>query len=543
MNSAYWLNSAWMWKCRIELAKFRGATKAVAATQAGVLHDILEKNVRSQFGRAHGFATIKSPAEFQQRVPLASYENFAEQIARIAEGERAVLTDEPVNLFEPTSGSIGAVKLIPYTVSLRSQFQRGIDAWLGDLLAAYPAVRQGRAYWSISPALGIQHRSSGGIPIGFDDDTAYLGRIERFAIKRLLAVPAELAKMNDLEQFRYQTLLHLLAAEDLTLISIWSPTFLTALLSQLELRGADFCRALRSARFQSRSSRRAGDLTRIFESSASIADKLRLIWPRLVLISCWADGASARYLDELVARFPNVVVQPKGLLATEGFVSFPLAHRDGAALALRCHFFEFIDDRGDLRLAHELELGNHYQVVITTGGGLYRYRLGDIVEIVGYENQCPFLRFVGRDGVCDSVGEKLNETRVRGALEKTFAEHNLAPRFAMLVPVDAPQRGYRLYLQGRNGELTGAKLAEVRAEIEAELTQNPYYDHAVRIGQLAQLEVFGLSSNGESAWTVYERECLKRGQKLGDIKPMLFHSGPGWAECFEPLTKVRALKQ
>jgi hypothetical protein len=357
-----------------------------------VLHNILEKNARSQLGRVHGFATIKSPAKFQQRVPLASYEEFSEQIERIAEGEHAVLTDEPVILFEPTSGSSGAVKLIPYTIGLRAQFQRGIDGWLGDLLDAYPAVRQGRAYWSITPALGIQRRSSGGIPIGFNDDTAYLGRLERHAIKRLLAVPAELAKTKDLEQFRYQTLLHLLAAEDLTLISIWSPTFLTALLSQLEVRGADFCRDIRSALFEyrsHRSSRRADELTSIFESSVSIADKLRLIWPRLALISCWADGASARYLDELVALFPNVVVQPKGLLATEGFVSFPLARRDGAALALRCHFFEFVDDRGDLRLAHELELGKHYQVVITTGGGLYRYRLGDIVEIVGYENQCP----------------------------------------------------------------------------------------------------------------------------------------------------------
>jgi len=541
MNFAYWLNTAWMLKCRIESARFRRATNAAADTQAEVLGEIIAKNARSEFGHVHGFADVKSTAEFQRCVPLASYENCAAQIERIGAGERGVLTGEAVDLLEPTSGSRVAIKLIPYTASLRSQFQRGIDAWMGDLLDAYPAVRQGRAYWSVSPALGIHRQSSGGIPIGFDDDTAYLGRIERHAIKRLLAVPAELAKTNDLVQFRYQTLLHLLAAEDLTLISIWSPTFLLLLLSQLEARGADFCRDLRSAR-QNQSRQRADELTRIFESKASMADKLRLIWPRLALISCWADGASARYLDELIALFPNVGVQPKGLLATEGFVSFPLAHRDGAALALRCHFFEFIDDRGDLRLAHQLECGKRYEIVITTGGGLYRYRLGDVIEVVGYENQCPLLRFVGRgDGVCDRVGEKLNETHVRDALERIFAEHNLAPRFAMVVPVDAPQRGYRLYLQERNGELTSAKLAQVRAGVEAELTQNPYYDHAVRIGQLAKLEVFGLSSNGDSAWTVYERECLKRGQKLGDIKPAILHDWSGWADCFAPLTNARVL--
>jgi hypothetical protein len=541
MNSAYWLNTVWMWKCQRELARFRRATASVEATQIAVLRDLLAKNSHSEFGRDHGFSTIQSAAQFQERVALASYEDYDERIARVGAGEKEVLTAESVLLLEPTSGSRGAVKLIPYTASLRSQFQRAIDAWLGDLLAAFPAVRQGRAYWSISPALGIQRRSSGGILIGFDDDTAYLGRIERFAIERLLAVPAELAKTKDLEQFRYQTLLHLLAAEDLTLISIWSPTFMSVLLSQLETRGADFCRDLRSARFEYRSSRRADDLARIFKSSESMTAKLRRVWPRLALISCWADGASARYLGELAALFPDVTLQSKGLIAPEAFVSFPLAQRHGAALALRSHFFEFVDEHCDLRLAHELERGKNYQIVVTTGGGLYRYRLGDVVEIVGFENQCPLLRFVGRgDRVCDLVGEKISETQVHVALEKTFAQYNLAPPFALMVPVEENHRGYRLYVQARNGELTSTKLAEVRAGVEAELAQNPYYDHAVRIGQLARLEVFGLSSRGESAWVVYERECLKRGQKLGDIKPVVLHAGAGWVQCFESLIEIRA---
>ena len=545
MNPVNWLNTAWMWKCRIELAKFRRSTQSVATTQVAVLREILDHNARSEFGRMHGFAGIRSAAEFQRRVPLAAYADFSEMIDRIGAGEGGVLTGEAVTLLEPTSGSSGAVKLIPYTASLRAQFQRGIDGWLGDLLHAYPALRHGRAYWSISPALGIEKTTSAGIPIGFDDDTAYLGTVERRALKHLFAVPPELAKIKDLEQFRYQTLLHLLAAEDLSLISIWSPTFLTVILSQLERRSADLWRDLPAVRLQYRSHRlrrRADELEKIFASADSLADKLRRIWRRLTLISCWADGASARYLGELSKLFPNVMVQPKGLLATEGFISFPLARRSGAALALRCHFFEFLDDRGDLRLADQLENGRSYQVVITTGGGLYRYRLGDTVEVVGFENQCPLLRFVGRaDGVIDMVGEKVSENLVRAALEQTFAKNGLAPQFAMMVPVeDERQPGYRLYVQGRNDELTSAKLATVRTALEAALAQNPYYDHALRVGQLGKLQVHALSSSTESAWEIYEGECLRRGQKLGDIKPIVLHGAAGWAQCFEPLTEIRA---
>src|SRR5439155_20756984 len=147
---------------------------------------------------------------------------------RIGAGEARVLTADPVLLLEPTSGASGGEKLIPYTAGLRRQFQRGVAAWIADLYWHRPAVRRGRAYWSISPALGPPRRSSGGIPIGFADDAEYLGRLERFALRRLLVAPPAVARLSDMAAFRYCTLLFLLAAEDLTLVSVWNPTFLLA---------------------------------------------------------------------------------------------------------------------------------------------------------------------------------------------------------------------------------------------------------------------------------------------------------------------------
>src|SRR5207245_667007 len=86
---------------------------------------------------------------------------------------------------------------------------------------------------------------------------------------------------------------------------------------------------------------RARRLASILSDSAPLGDRLRQVWPRLTLISCWADAAAARFLPELREIFPAVEIQPKGLLATEGFVSFPMADHPAAALAVRCHFFEF----------------------------------------------------------------------------------------------------------------------------------------------------------------------------------------------------------
>src|SRR5262249_10102374 len=177
-------------------------------------------------------------------------------------------------LLERRSGTTGGEKLIPYTDSLRRQFQRGVAAWMADLLWRRPAVRRGRAYWSISPAFGPSRRSAGGIPIGFDDDAAYLGTLEQVALRHLLVVPPLVARLPDLTTFRYRTLLYLLQAEDLTLISVWNPTFLTALLAPLEewhsrlvsdlRRGTGRCSALRE---------RAAFLRAVFRRRAPLADK------------------------------------------------------------------------------------------------------------------------------------------------------------------------------------------------------------------------------------------------------------------------------
>lgn len=534
MNLVYWLNSAWMWKCRRECMLFQRAAESVVASQAAVLREILANSAASEYGRAHDFGRIESPDQFRRCVPLADYGAFQCYVDRIGAGEQKLLTTEPVTLLEPTSGSSGGEKLIPYTANLRRQFQRGIDAWIANLMAAYPAARRGRAYWSISPAFGKARTTSGGIRIGFEDDTAYLGGVERLAMRRVLAVPPELAMSADIDEFRYQTLLHLLEADDLALISIWSPTFLTVLLEQLATVRSRLCEDLAG-------NPRADDLRRIIASDLPLTEKLRRLWPRLALISCWADGAASRYVEKLRALFSDVPIQPKGLLATEGFVSFPLAGLPGAALALRCHFFEFIDEHGEVRLAHEVACGQSYQVVVTTGGGLYRYRLGDIVEVVGFAKQCPLLRFVGRaDRVSDLVGEKLDEAHVRDLLDRALADCAVFPSFSMLVPVDNGVRCYRLYLQGAS--LSAAQKHDLAARLEAGLSANPYYRHAVQLGQLARLEVELLTSSRDSAWSVYERECLARGQKLGDIKPTVIDGWTGWSEKFAPLTESAASK-
>ena len=98
---------------------------------------------------------------------------------------------------------------------------------------ARPRVRRGRAYWSISPAMAPQPPTTGGIPVGFADDTDYLTSLERRAVNRVLAVPSGVVASATVDSFRRRTLAHLVLTEDLSLISVWSPTFLTTLVDEL----------------------------------------------------------------------------------------------------------------------------------------------------------------------------------------------------------------------------------------------------------------------------------------------------------------------
>lgn len=558
MNLAYWINSAWMWGSQREARAFRRATTAVAETQQAVLQDMLRLNRDTNFGKQHGFDLIKSCEEYQQRVPLSTYDAYVAAIQEIAAGKGNVLTSDRVELLEPTSGTTSGEKWIPYTISLRRQFQRAVAVWMADVLWHRPKVRQGRAYWSISPAFGRTRKTDGGIPIGFDSDAAYLSRWQQFLVRHLLVMPQEVTALTTIEDFRYFTLFYLVTAADLTLISIWSPTFLTSILSSLEGASERICRDLRRGQLSvevkkgpgspgqihlglSQRRRCADHLTAIFRRGGAWAGKLKEIWPRLDLISCWADANAAAYLPGVRALFPEVAVQPKGLLSTEACVSFPLWGRSGAALALRSHFFEFSEWTGHdsrqtpvIRLAHQLEFGRRYKVIVTTGGGLYRYQLQDLVVVTGFENQCPLIRFVGRtDRVSDLVGEKLHEHHVQEVLQRVFEKYRLVPRFAMMVPLSGAESGYRLYIQEDQVEHWKAMCHALARDIESGLCENPYYCHAIQLGQLRPLVVRILETDFEEVWQTYERTCLARGRKPGEIKPSVLDPWTGWCHEFE----------
>lgn len=538
-------NSLWLAGCLAEAGRFRGAVKRVEQEQQALLKRMLAANAETEFGRLHQFSSISCVREFQQRVPLRDYDGYQEWVGRVSTGSPNILTREPVRLLERTSGSSGAAKLIPYTASLQREFQRGIRCWIADLFLHDPELLSGQAYWSVSPATMAETRTSAGIPIGFEDDAAYVGGWQRRLVAAVMAVPSTLRKVSDMETFRYLTLLFLIRASKLKLISVWNPTFLTLLLDHLPEWGDELAHDLERGTVRHHKAlpenllepirpekRRAAELRAALRSS-NPAERHARLWPELLLISCWTDANAAAPATHLRTLFPQARIQGKGLIATEGFVSFPMVGQAGAALAVRSHFLEFLPltfsgevDPARPQFAHEIDRGQRYAVVLTTGGGLYRYPLQDVVEVTGHFHRCPLVRFMGRHGhVSDWFGEKLNGTHVSQILRDVFDSLAIVPSFAMLACDTSGPPSYVLYIDAFGPD---EGLAHAATRIDDGLRSNFHYRYARELGQLSPVRVF----RAQGAAETYQSMVVANGQRAGDVKPPALDCHDGWSGIF-----------
>lgn len=543
-------NTLWQTSSTFNWYQFQRAHTRLEEVQQRILMNNLTTNQNTDFGRRHEFKSIRTTDEFQEKVPLSTYEDYKESIEAIAQGKLGVLTAEPVLMFEITSGSTSASKLIPYTGSLKNEFQRAISVWIVDLFRNNPALKNGTAYWSITPLVDGHRVTEGGIPIGFEEDSAYLSRFGKYLVDATMAVPSAVKNICDINTFRYITLLYLLRQRHLRLISIWNPTFLTLLLDRLQeywqalindiAKGTisppgEFDHDLKQVllRQSPPDHDRAQDLSMLQPAG------YQSIWPDLNLISCWKDAAAAPLAEYLQDRFPNVTIQGKGLIATEAFISIPITGLEGKALACTSHFFEFLPvdpqtfDPIDTqpKLAHQLEKGQTYSVIVTTGGGLYRYHMQDIVQVVNHLDQIPCLNFLGKgDNVSDWFGEKLNEHFVCDVLADLMLEFELTPSFAMLAPNDNGNKfRYTLYIELPGCHLPREKQTRMTTILDRKLCQNFHYAYCRKLEQLKSPNLFLIKHD---AMGVYLKTCEVQGQRLGNIKPTSLQKTTGWNSVF-----------
>ncbi len=474
--------------------------------QYSILKRIINDNAGTEYGKKHNFSNILNYEDFR-KLPITDYNYYRHYISSICNGDLNVLTREKVILMEPTSGTTSGTKLIPYTKSLQNDFKKGIYPWLYDLYSNNRQLLGGKAYWSLSPSTAHEYTCK--LPVGFLKDSEYLGFIGRF-IEQSMAVPSSVSAIRDTEQWKMTTCAHLLINKNLRFISVWNPQFLTILLEYIRTHKIELCDFIENKGTVPCSQ------VRLEEINSALKDNVdfQVLWPNLHTVSCWADGYAELSLEPLRSILPFVHIQPKGLISSEAFVSFPLTGY-GNVLSVMSHFFEFKSEDGNIYTAYNLEHGRRYTVLITTSGGLYRYNLNDVVEVTGFFNKLPCLRFIGRNTrTLDFFGEKLEENFIFSIIRRRVNEL-FKPGFAAFIPCFEDGFHYSLYI----GTDVRHSLPEAESMIETDLCMNYHYRHARNVGQIGRFRL--IANDSKSLTEKYLSYMQSKGLKLGNIKPVV----------------------
>ena len=251
------LNKLFIFFCKKSYKDFVSNIKSkskIRETQVKILLEISKTNKNTEYLKIFetGSQILNAENEkeliekFQNKIPIVNYEDIKEFVEKEKSGENNVLLSDKIKLFELTSGSTSDVKYIPYTEKFLKSYMNGVFAWIYNLYQNNKRLFFGSSYWSVSPILKREAVTSGGIRVGIEDDTSYFDKVSAFFLNKLFTVPKEIKNTQNMEDFLLITAVFLLLSENLTMISVWSPSFLMILLDFIEKNHKVICQIVKS---------------------------------------------------------------------------------------------------------------------------------------------------------------------------------------------------------------------------------------------------------------------------------------------------------
>ena len=477
---------------------FDAAAGDPEAAQRGRLAEIVARNRDTEYGRAH-FAQARTAEEYARAAPLLTPAALQPWVRREMEGARGVLTADAPIYYVRTTGSTGEPKHIPITPSYRDEFQRTVHVSLWHLRQRFPQAFRGRALYFVGS------RRVARAPDGNDIGTMSGFNFTQMPalVRAIYAWPYPLFEVQDLRARSFLALLFATLGDPSIIAGIF-PAPIVYLLRDLEQQAGPLARCLRDGALPALSlpeGQRSFFQRALGGRHPALARRVERgnAWPSLRLVYCWTTATAALYLPELERRLgPGVAVRDAIYSACEGWCSIPMGEEEpGGALALTSHFFEFLEEGGgdQPRFAWQLEEGRRYQIVLTTSAGLYRYALGDVVEVCGFYRRAPRIRFVRKLGAASNLaGEKLDESHVNAAVARALGTAGLEATFFTLTPLlEGDRPGYLLIIEPQVEPGEGA-FEKLRAAADRALGEASFdYGRLRAGGQLAPLAISALA--------------------------------------------------
>lgn len=388
------LNSFISWRMKKRFHQIELFMKYPDEVQSEWLVHLLRSASQTKYGKEYDFASINSYAEFASRVPIVDYEGFSPLIERVRQGEQNLIWPSEILWFAKSSGTTDAQsKFIPVSrESLEDCHFKGGKDLLSLYCNANPETR-------IFTGKGL--RLGGSTRLNSQENESFYGDLSAIIIENLpfwvtmLRTPNNKISLMDEWESKIEAIAQSTIKEDVTSLA-GVPSWMLVLSKRiLEITGANH---------------------------------LKEVWPNLEL---YLHGGVS--FAPYKKQFQNIIPQEnfhffETYNASEGFFGIQdRAHSDDMLLMLDYGiFYEFIPlslpkkEEKVIPLI-EVELGVNYAMIITTNGGLWRYKIGDTVQFTSIH---PFrIKITGRTKhFINAFGEELIIENADRAIEKACDE-------------------------------------------------------------------------------------------------------------------------
>ncbi|MGJ5643013.1 GH3 auxin-responsive promoter family protein [Formosa sp. S-31] len=439
--------------------------KAPVATQENVFKQLISEAKNTQFGKDHGFNTIKTYQDFTARVPVRDYEDLKPYVERVVEGEEDILWKGKPLYFAKTSGTTSGAKYIPIT---KESMPTHIDAARNAILMYI--YETGKTDFVDGKMIFLQ-----GSPELEKKNGVNLGRLSGIVAHY---VPKYLQKnrlpsweTNCIEDWetKVDAIVDETLPENMTIIS-GIPSWVQMYFEKI----------------QHKTGKQVGDVFKNFNL--------------FIFGGVNYEPYRAKFENLIGRKVDSIELYP----ASEGFFAFQDSQNEkGMLLQLNSGIFyefikadEFFEEKPKRITIKDVEPGVNYVMIISSTAGLWAYNIGDTVAFTSVK---PYRVVVtGRiKHFISAFGEHVIGKEVEQAMEEATADTETRISEFTVAPQITPESGlpyHEWFVEFENEPENIAHL--VKNLDEALQKQNSYYFDLIQGHVLQPLKITPIKKGG-----------------------------------------------
>ncbi len=503
---------------------------------------IIRKNMNTEYGKINGFSQIRSIDDFQNRVPLSTYEDYKEYIDQTRiHGKQNLICSKKISKFATTSGTTSIKKYLPQSNLTFVAFFKCVCIFVNQCIKALKRRKvssfnvKGFLVTEVTDAYETQDENGSA---GYF--TQYAAGTVKVFMPIFTQMPKEVIACGEIEDKEYIKCRYALQDKTLKFIVAAFMSSVTYSIGYIEknyemliediekgiinpdIKISDSIRHKLQAKLKP-DPERAAELRKIFSTTSNIP-LLSRIWPDMSFVLA-IGSADFEPFTKTVRElcYDDVTFNYSLYACSESMIGCAINPDDPRYLLLDTAFYEFIpvgiDKSNQILLMSELEIDKLYEIVLTTNAGLYRYQLKDVIRVVGYEGETPMIEFAYRANfVTDLCGVHVTGDHLSSSikdLEKDYQLHALD--YSIYANTDYKNPHIELFVEFEQ-EINKENIKKMELSFEEYMNHYAwdYYDYR-RVEQIQPVELHVVKKD---TYFNYRTKMLSNGASSNQLKAM-----------------------